>query len=273
MFKIRPTPHKGLGLFATSAIPRGTRILSETPLLSLSHTQDSSQIYVASTLITVKAREALLALSSHTTRESRIIRSVQAAIAISKISILDLIKGKNKSVRSQRKTSWLERFRQHQNITNVFRSNAFNIGHRSEGAPYHQAVFFTISRINHSCIPNAQANFHPTLQTFNVHAIRDIEVDEEVTINYLAESGAGRKVRREALERDYGFSCDCAACGADVIGDRGEERRVAMSDYVKEQVAGMVEGKIDLEIELKTTIKFAEMLVGEGLAGREVSSL
>jgi len=67
MYEIRPTLQKGLGVFAKSLIPKGTRIFSEPPLLALRPDQSSCDIYSSATLLSEKERKQLSGLSSHVT--------------------------------------------------------------------------------------------------------------------------------------------------------------------------------------------------------------
>lgn len=157
-------------------------------------------------------------------------------------------------------------------ILSIFRNNAFDLGNGSE---FQQAVFPKISRINHSCVPNAQGNFHSELGRFNIHATRDIEPDEELTLNYLQELGAARESRQQRLLSGYGFTCECPACDLNLARARkGEKRRVRMHKELAKYVESMASGAVQsLEAELETVQRFIKLLEGEGIAGRELSTL
>jgi len=158
--------------------------------------------------------------------------------------------------------------REHVTILSIFRSNAFNLG---RGAILQQAVFGKISRINHSCVPNAQGNFHDGMGMLNVHATRDIEGGEEVVINYLGESAQVRSVRGEKLRDGYGFECACAACGGSERGLEGEERRIEVGRLLGKFVEGG-EGQ-GPEKELVVLKAFVELFEGQAIAGRELAVL
>ncbi len=161
----------------------------------------------------------------------------------------------------------------HVAVLNIFRSNAFALGQNEQ--MIRQAVFPGISRINHSCLPNAQGNFNEGMGKFNVHATRDINVDEEVSINYLPENGELREVRTSKLSDGYGFDCVCPACDLGLArGREGEEKRIDMKLLVKEfATKSMSTGERDLQGELKTMMAFIELYESEGIAGRELSEL
>jgi hypothetical protein len=78
MYEIRSAGVKGLGIFAKSFIPRGTRIFSEQPLLAIRQDQDARHICAAFRLLSVEDRRSLMSLSHHATKESSIIRWSQA---------------------------------------------------------------------------------------------------------------------------------------------------------------------------------------------------
>lgn len=263
MYEIRRAGVKGLGVFAQTHILKGTRIFSERPLLSISHTQTAGDIFTAAKLLTPKHRGDLLELSSHTTNELSILRWNQALWCTLKSTISAL-----SAFSLPKRISLSEQVR----ILSIFRSNAFSLGGTSS---IQQAVFARISRINHSCLPNSQGNFHESLGKFNVHATRDIEQNEELTLNYLPERGALRASRQGSLETGYGFVCQCPACDTRTeMGLAGEAARVKMSEALREyseKVPG--QGLAGIEAELAVIKAFAALLEGEGIAGREVSVL
>jgi hypothetical protein len=263
MYEIRGAGAKGLGVFAQSHIPRGTRIFSEKPLLSITHAQDAGDIFTASRLLAPNQRGRLLGLSNHTTIELSILRWNQAAWYTLKSTLAAL-----SSFALPKRLSLSE----HVRILSIFRSNAFNLGSMSS---IQQALFERISRINHSCLPNAQGNFHEGLGRFNIHATRDIERDEELTLNYLHERGAVRASRQESLETGYGFLCQCPACDMGTKeGSGGEKARIKMSETLRRYAEGaQTHGVKGVEAELVVLNAFLKLMEGEGIAGREVSVL
>ncbi|KAE9377885.1 TPR domain-containing protein, partial [Stipitochalara longipes BDJ] len=266
MYEIKSAGLKGLGVFAKAFIPRGTRILSESPLLAIRTGQNAGDIYSASRILSLEEKSRFLQLSSHVTKELSILRWSQAAWYTLKYTLTSLFGRKGKVL-----IAW-QNPKEHVMILSIFRNNAFNLGSSSE---YQQAVFPRISRINHSCVPNAQGNFHNELGRFNIHATRDIEVGEELTLNYLQELGAGRKKRQERLLVGYGFECECPACDLKLETARdGERRRIRMHEHLAEYVEDMGSGAVQsLEADLEAVQRFIRLLEGEGIAGRELSTL
>jgi len=91
-------------------------------------------------------------------------------------------------------------------FSNIVRSNAYPLGPSSNIG----AIFPTVARINHSCLPNAQHAWNTTLKQETVYAIRDINKDDEITLSYS--TGGASKERRETLKKYFGFDCSCELC-------------------------------------------------------------
>lgn len=266
MYEIRTAGLKGLGVFSKELIPRGTRIFSEAPLLAIRPGQNAGDIYSSSRLLSSDDKRLFLGLSSHVTRELSVLRWSLAVWYTLTHTISEIFERGGKRV-----IGWPNP-KEHVTVLSIFRNNAFDLGN---GSGYHQAVFPRISRINHSCVPNTQGNFHDKMGRFNVHAIRDIGEGEEVTLNYLQELGAGREKRQERLVGGYGFECECPACDMGLeTARRGEKRRVKMHEELAKFVEGMASGAVlSLEADLEAVMKFIGLLEGEGIAGRELSTL
>jgi len=268
MIDVRSAGAKGLGVFAKKLIPRGTRIFSERPLLTI-HGHDASTLYPAVKLLSTKDRDAFMALSSFRDRETDFMRwsVVLAHTAQNTISsLLGGLVGKKAFSPPNKRNS----LKDHVEALSIFRSNSFNISPRLG-----TSLFPKIARLNHSCLPNAQGNFNEPLGRFNVHATRDIEADEEVSLNYLPETGALRNVRVDKLSRGYGFDCVCPACDMDgKRGKDGEEKRLAMNEVLKAFVERPMTGDAaDKEAEIETMKAFIDLYERQGIAGKELSNL
>ncbi|KAG5730276.1 SET domain-containing protein 5 [Termitomyces sp. T112] len=99
-----------------------------------------------------------------------------------------------------------------QDVRGIIDTNAIDIG-RLPG-PYegkHMGIFPTISRVNHSCSPNADYIWN--LRTFTCHlvALRHIAAGEQIFIAYTPISDP-RTSRQEYLRSKYAFTCTCASC-------------------------------------------------------------
>lgn len=75
-------------------------------------------------------------------------------------------------------------------------------------------LFLFASMLNHSCCPNCSHSFVFTsgkLPMIAMQAIRDIEMGEEITFNYVALYQSTNQ-RRKILESAYSFLCSCDRC-------------------------------------------------------------
>jgi len=76
-------------------------------------------------------------------------------------------------------------------------------------------VFKDISRLNHSCIPNAERNF--TNNGMRIFAIQDIEKDAEICIEYNTIFGYEKpptiSLVKSKLKSVWNFDCNCELCG------------------------------------------------------------
>ena len=73
-------------------------------------------------------------------------------------------------------------------------------------------VYDTISRVNHSCRPNAALAYDPARTMGTLQALMDIAQEEEIFINYRADEQftfANRAIRRQELQQAYHFTCQC----------------------------------------------------------------
>lgn len=70
------------------------------------------------------------------------------------------------------------------------------------------------SKINHSCIPNAQSSFPYSNDILVLKAVNDIQPGEEICISYLddCQLERSRHSRQKTLKENYLFICKCPKC-------------------------------------------------------------
>ncbi|TFY78316.1 hypothetical protein EWM64_g5699 [Hericium alpestre] len=110
-------------------------------------------------------------------------------------------------------------------LAGVFRTNGFGLGldtwreiipdiddrdNRADHETTISGVCDTLSRINHSCCPNADVYFDMPSFSFVLSAVRDIPAGTDVTVGYcdLTDPAAARQKDLTP----YGFTCTCVAC-------------------------------------------------------------
>ena len=170
MYALQEVPGKGNGLVATRTILKGTRILSEEPIVRVPKAVLSSQTLSAS-----------------------IHRQVDALTPNQQKAFLSLHNIYADGAAPQ--------------YLGIIRTNALPFQDDvSEGG-----IFLDACLLNHACDNNAQKSWNENIKRHTVHALRDIEKGEEITIYYLGVLNS-RKIRREILERRFAFTCSCRLC-------------------------------------------------------------
>ncbi|SMY25543.1 unnamed protein product [Zymoseptoria tritici ST99CH_1A5] len=170
-YEVRQIEGKGQGVVASQKIPRGSVILTDKPILSVSNSdwnQASAHRAIEEAFKRLSKQDQATYLSLHDGRQER---------------------NESKAVR-------------------IFHTNAFGADTTHILAPHTKYVLPLVSRLNHSCVPNA-VNLAHTL-----YAQKDILPGEEIQICYQADCDeVMTAVQRNFLfRRRYAFECNCKAC-------------------------------------------------------------
>lgn len=250
MFRVSHAGAKGYGVFATRPIARGTRIMADRILLSIDNRNTS--VLDAAARLSSEDRHRLLSLSlNHAKRKS--LSYLATAAWGSFPSLASVSQGRD--------------------LLNIFYNNNFSIS----GTTGRRAVFLTVARLNHSCVPNAQGNLNTALpgSQFTIHALRAIAEGEEITISYLHDELAIRSARQSRLQEGYGFECACELCSANGPGERhaqSNQRRLKIQEMLA-AFSGQGTAPDGKSEELNLTKAVIDAYEKEGLAGRELASL
>ena len=209
LYELRMTADKDYGLFATSFIPIGTRIICDKPLVRIP--ENSVHLAWGSYCRLSNAQKAAfdklhIFKPEHTDFEQ-----------VSRCYLID------RDDDSLDDDDIEELVAEQVRVMRTFAANNFATG---QGL----SVFETISRLNHSCVNNVHHSYNPNLQKQTVHAVRDIQPGEELCTTYLGGHGSYylRPQRIEMLRHSYGFTCNCVACG-DTSG-QSDGRRELMAN-------------------------------------------
>ena len=189
----RSLPGKGVGLIATQPFKCGDRILSEAPLIAWESTPGPDGVHDWSRLeeLVDKLPAVDLRVFYHLFDKDRVDPHARSG----------------KTVRG------------------IWNSNSFpmedvlgNSGAEEIDGVVRSAIYRICSRFNHTCRPSCYAAWNATLGRQTVHALRDIEAGEEVSIAYVGGAEAGvRARRRELLRGKYLFDCECSACRLELV--------------------------------------------------------
>lgn len=173
MYELKDIPGKGKGLVATINVPQGTRILCEEAVIQIPHNHDE----LGSKRLQRHVRQQVNALTE------------QQRLAF--LSLHNIYPYKSPT----------------EQYIGIIRTNALPIEDGETG----RGIFLEASRINHACDNNTQKSWNENIKRHTVHALRDINEGEEITVYYLAVHNS-RQARQEALRAKFKFSCSCRIC-------------------------------------------------------------
>ncbi|KAJ5742587.1 SET domain-containing protein [Penicillium nucicola] len=173
MYELKDVPGKGKGLVATIKVRQGTRILCEEAIIRVPHNYDQ--------LGNKKLQRHMCQQVNALTEQQR----------LAFLSLHNIYPYKNPA----------------EQYIGIIRTNAFSIEEDGIGG----GVFLEASRINHACDNNTQKSWNENIKRHTVHALRDINEGEEITVYYLAVQNS-RQARQEALRAKFKFSCSCRIC-------------------------------------------------------------
>lgn len=183
-------PGRGRGLVAAAPIPRGTRILVEEPLLKLSAASDAAnQLLYLRLTAGVFDDPAVVSRREEVSKSLRTFLDAELAAMSDddRMQVLGLSDWRfDKGLTEQQSSVGLL-------LTNCIVAGSSGAGATSSGGE--AGVFPTISRINHSCVPNAGFVVKASEQASSsssererieviVLAYRDIAQGEEICVAY-----------------------------------------------------------------------------------------
>ncbi|KAM0193307.1 hypothetical protein ACHAPC_001557 [Botrytis cinerea] len=87
-------------------------------------------------------------------------------------------------------------------------------------------LFIEACRINHACDNNASSDWNANIQKHTIHAVRDIQKSEEITISYLGSRPWPREIRRRVLQDKFKFLCSCSLCALPTKESRKTDREL-----------------------------------------------
>lgn len=145
LYAIKPILGKGFGFIATSKIPKGTRLLSESPIFKVPRDTDNAHLRAMESIIV----ERLKTIGKDQQR-----------------AFFSLHNSHGKS---------------YSPFLGIAMTNVLPLGSEAQQG----GLFLEASRINHSCNHNAQNTWNANSDQLTIHVFKDVEVGEEITISYL----------------------------------------------------------------------------------------
>ncbi|KAF2664375.1 SET domain-containing protein [Microthyrium microscopicum] len=177
LIEVKKASNKGRGIFAKAALPRGTRVVAESPLLS-PNTQGS--------LRTPINLEQLFQALPEDKQSAYVQLYGDAGDFVKQIVDEDF------ETELGRKLSAIY-------YLNRIEDDLLWLG----------------SIFNHSCIPNICYTHNAATKKYTFQTIHAVEAGEELTISYLGGVIESREKRQDEFGRQWNFHCLCQACTDD----------------------------------------------------------
>ncbi|KAL5350928.1 hypothetical protein ACLOAV_004501 [Pseudogymnoascus australis] len=184
IYALQDVPGRGKGLVAMEKISKGTRILSEEAVVTVTEPASSERLRTS-------ICQQIAALSKH---------QRQAFLSMHNIH-------------------------PYKNAAEQYLGIVLTNSLPAEAVGDKGAIFLEACRINHACDNNAQKNWNEKIKRHTVHALKDINKGEEITITYLGPL-KNRKSRQKALQEKFGFTCLCRLCSLPPEQSQESDRRL-----------------------------------------------
>ncbi|RVD84859.1 uncharacterized protein DFL_003196 [Arthrobotrys flagrans] len=209
LYEERQTPEAGIGAFATTTIPSGTRIFCEESLIMLPDEAGHVEVYNAVKALEPKKQEMYWALAA-STKASR------------DVGWIEKLRG---ACDEDISSTFNDLVSSHEHAWSIYETNRFTCKSLSSSTKS-LGIFPQSARLNHSCSPNVFHRYNPVINRLTVHALRDIQKGEELLTSYI-DICHPTVVRRQILKH-WGFRCRCEAC--DSPDDEEDCRRKRIED-------------------------------------------
>ena len=120
------------------------------------------------------------------------------------------------------------------NFSEISMAGAFDVWGIYKTNTFTDGVYLQMSRVNHSCRPNAEISDSDS-NTADLRALRKIKEGDEITICYIDDDKSQwtREERRGDLKSVYNFDCACEGC--DMTEEEIQEEAENVSAF-KEQL-------------------------------------
>jgi hypothetical protein len=140
-------------------------------------------------------------------------------------------------------------------------------------------VFEHYSRINHACNPNVHNAYNSILGKLTVHAIQEINKDEEILTSYIDGTWSTRQQRQQVLS-NWDFDCGCDTCTGPkaAANDERRHRMHEMYQQMKVYAAGrrpVAESPVlsDSHAVLKVAEELLELYKSEGITDLSLAEM
>lgn len=229
IYAVQDIPGKGRGLVAIRDIEKGTRIICEKPIITISHGIASIQQLGTSVL------DQVISLNRNDREELFSMANVYTGT-----NLIELLYG-------------------------IIRTNALPMGPNLNTG----GIFLQACRINHACDSNAVNHWNENLDQLTIHAIRDIRKGEEITISYLSALQNRQTRQEDLLQNfRFTCACQlcCSPLGESKATDAALDRIHAIDKIIEKRgIKGLVKpaqkmlGYVDEQVRIWNNTAAAEI--------------
>lgn len=148
----------------------------------------------------------------------------------------------------------------HSQSLGIARTNVLPLGSNARSG----GLFLEASRINHSCRHNAQNTWNENIGRLTIHALRDIEAGQEITISYLPSTSEYAE-RQRYLKEKFKFECKCALCSLPRAQRKQSDTRLRKLQDIDKSIRGFFWGELEPETALHLLHKMFGLFDDEGI--------
>ncbi|KAM0252572.1 hypothetical protein ACHAQJ_007655 [Trichoderma viride] len=150
--------------------------------------------------------------------------------------------------------------RDHSPFLGIARTNALPLGSEA----HEGGIFLEASRINHSCQHNAQNTWNANLGRITIHALRDIEEGQEITISYLG-STMEYAERQRLLKEKFHFDCGCELCSATLAQRKESDIRLRKMQLIDDALGSLGDAMSEYKAALHLAHTMFRLFKAEGV--------
>ncbi|KAI0836987.1 SET domain-containing protein [Hypoxylon sp. FL0890] len=148
----------------------------------------------------------------------------------------------------------------HSPFLGIARTNVLPLGPNSRG----RGLFLEASRINHACRNNAQNTWNENIKEITIHAVRDIEESEEITIVYSRAFEAYAE-RQRFLQDKFSFTCECELCSLPLAKREESDLRLRELKSLDEFIGQLQWGKFNPQLVLQLVYNMIRLFEAEDI--------
>jgi hypothetical protein len=125
-------------------------------------------------------------------------------------------------------------------------------------------LFIDAAHVNHSCKQNAVHTWNDDIKQLTIHALRDIEAGEEITISYLPKL-TKFLYRQTRLKEKYLFECKCELCSLPASEQDYLDSQIGIEESLDGELGPIAWGYFGPEVVLGILFKKMELFTTDDI--------